>query len=486
MQKKIWKKNEYIDLEGKVSGIPLTPVKKFWIVVSIVLPFLTNLIHFQGAPKAGLAVGIIISDLILTLSGIIGCGLSGAVLCALGIITGLLDPRKIVVSNIFFQFTGLCMIGYGVEITQLGRRFSYLTLELFGRSPKRIVLSCLVASAILSSFLSNTATVILMAAMCHQLLQQMDQQPGKSRFAAACMLACAIGPCIGCGGFIQGSVGINVFSVEQITAVTKGNYVITPSQWAIMGWSQLVILLPVVGFLLLKFVPFDSKSISLLPAKHYRQQRENMGKVSSLEIRWLLLLISLIYFMLIGVDITKLMLIYIVLLIFPGIGIMDAKTAFTKAVPWEIVFSCVTLSFIGDVFTNSGLTSVFARILIPMLKGMHPLTIMLLLSSVAAVMAMYTIGTAYANIMLTITMTAPIIEALGMNPSVVLFPVILAVNYMMGYFALPVIAPNYQYGYWKRNEISIVGTATAACAVIVSCLVTYFFAPTLWDCSIYI
>lgn len=486
MERKSGHANNWFDLDGQVSGIPLTRQKRFWIAVSVLLPFLTNLIPFPDAPKAGLAIGIILSDLILMLSGTIGCGISGALVCAMGILTELLEPGSVTGGSIFFQFTGLCMIGYGVEVTPLGRRFSYAILELFGKSPKRIVLSFLVVSAILSSFLSNTATVILTAALCHQILQQMGQRPGESRFAAACMLACAIGPNIGCGGFIQGSVGINIFSVEQIASVTKRGFTITPAQWASVGWLQLVILLPIVGLLLLKTVPFDSQTVSLLPPEHYRQQRQEMGPISGAEIRWLVLLISLIFLMLQGVNTTKLMLIYIVLLLFPGIGIMDAKTAFTKAVPWEIVFCGVTLSFIGGIFSASGLNSVLAGVLTPVLEGMHPLAIMLLLSSTAAVLAMYTVGTAYANIALTITMMAPVVESLGLNPAVILFPVILSVNYMMGYFATPMIAPNYQYGYWKQGEITMVGSVTALCAVIVNCLVTYFFAPSLWGVYIYL
>lgn len=486
MKQRTGHKIDLIDWEGRVGGVPLTRRSMFWIAITVLLPFLTNLIPFgPDAPKAGLAIGIIISDLILMLTGIIGCGVSGALVCALGILTGLLEPGGITGGSIFFQFTGLCIIGYGVEVAPLGRRFSYLVLELFGRSPRRIVLSFLVVSAVLSSFLSNTATVILIAALCHQIMQQMGQRPGKSRFAAACMLACAIGPSIGCGGFIQGSVGINIFSVEQIAAVSKGGFTITPAQWASVGWVQLVILLPVVGLLLMKLVPFDCRTVPVLPPEHYRKQRQKMGPVSGEEIRWLLFLVSLIFFMLQGVNTTKIMLIYIVLLIFPGIGIMDARTAFTKAVPWEVVFCGVTLSFIGDIFGSSGLTTALANVLTPVLEKMPPLVIMLVLSLTAAVLAMYTVGTAYANIALTVTMTAPVIESLGLNPAIILFPVILSINYMMGYFATPMIAPNYQYGYWKRSEITVVGSTSAFCAVIVNCLVTYFLAPILWGTSIY-
>lgn len=480
-------KADLLDLEGKIGGIPLTRWKLFWIAVSVLLPFLTNLIPFGvDAPKAGLTIGIIASDIILMLSGVIGCGVSGALVCVLGVLTGLLEPGNITGGSIFFQFTGLCMIGYGIEVTPLGRRLSYLTLELFGKSPRRIVLSFLVISAILSSFLSNTATVILMAALCHQIMQQMGQRPGESRFAATSMLACVIGPNLGCGGFIQGSVGINIFSVEQIAAVTKGGFKITPAQWASVGWLQLVVLLPIVGAFLLKLTPFDMQTVVLPPSEYFRHQRQEMGPISSVEIRWLILLGSMIFFMLQGVNTTKIMLAYIVLLVFPGIGIMDARTAFTKAVPWEVVFCGVTLSYIGDIFSASGLTTVLSRALTPVLGKMPPLVIMLVLSFAAAVLAMYTVGTAYANIALMVTMTAPVIESLGLNPAIILFPVILSINYMMGYFATPMVAPNYQYGYWNRGEITVVGSVSALCAVIVSCLVTYFFAPILWGTSIYI
>ena len=95
-------KADLLDLEGKIGGIPLTRWKLIWIAVSVLLPFLTNLIPFGvDAPKAGLTIGIIASDIILMLSGVIGCGVSGALVCVLGVLTGLLEPGNITGGSIF-------------------------------------------------------------------------------------------------------------------------------------------------------------------------------------------------------------------------------------------------------------------------------------------------------------------------------------------------------------------------------------------------
>ena len=269
-----------LDMDGRYTGIALTRRNIAWIGAAAVFLFGGNLLPFgPETPKAGWAVGIIASDLVLMLSGIIGCGGSGAYICAAGMLTGLLEASSVTGGSVLFQFAGFSMIGYGIEVTPLGQRLAYWSLKTFGQSPKRIVLVFLTVSAVMSSFLSNTATVILMSALCHQIMQQMGEKPGNSRFAAACMLACVIGAIIGCCGFIQGSIGIHVLAIEQIAVTTQGAFIITPLQWSMIGWIELLILLPLTGMILLKWIPFDPKEVHLLPAEQYRKRLEEVGQI---------------------------------------------------------------------------------------------------------------------------------------------------------------------------------------------------------------
>lgn len=474
--------DKWIDFSGTSTGIPLTKDKVISFLIGVALiPFFWGLGLVFEQVQTGLAVGIIASGLYLMIRGVLGFGVSGAYICILAILAGLLNVSDMVAGSLFFQFVGLCMIGYGAEATPFGQRLAYFMLKHSADHPYKIVGAFLLVSAFLSSFLSNTAAMVLMASICHNVMKQMGQQPGRSGFGAACMIACAIGPNIGCIGFIQGSTGINIFSVEQIKAVTKGQYTITPGQWASVGWIALIILLPVAFFIIMKTVRFDPSEVDLPQKSFYEQKLNEMGPMGGSEKRWLIYLASLIALMVVGVNVVMLMLIYIILATLPGIGFMNTKTAFQKAVPWETVFCSVTLAMIGTILSNAGLTEQISKVFLPIIGDKHPLIIMLALALFIAVLSMYVIGSTFANIAIGVTMTAPLVEALGLNPSIMLFPVINSINYMIGIFAMPIMMLNYQYGYWKKSQITKTGTLVTLAAVLINCLVTYYLAPVLWN-----
>lgn len=122
----------------------------------------------------------------------------------------------------------------------------------------------------------------------------------------------------------------------------------------------------------------------------------------------------------------------------------------------------------------------------PRLKAIPPFSIMLILSLIIAILSMYFIATTYPCIAIGITMTAPIIEAIGLNPAIILFPVMLSLQYMFGIFAIPIIQQNYRYGYWKKSQITGIGTVVMLVCVLCNCAVSYFLLPPLWHVSIYL
>lgn len=185
----------------------------------------------SGTEKTGLAIGFALSTLLFVTSGVMSLVVGSIYLAVCGLAAGLLTTESLLSGSLFYQFVGFCILGYGAEATPFGKRFSYFVLKLMGRKPKLIVVTFFLASAFLSSLLSNTAVMIMMAGITAQVLKQMDQRPGKSAFGAACMLASALGPCIGGQGFIQGCGGTNFMAIESMASVTNGGFRISALQW---------------------------------------------------------------------------------------------------------------------------------------------------------------------------------------------------------------------------------------------------------------
>lgn len=484
------KKDQILDFNGLITKIPMTTAKWISLAAAIAIPFLFAQLQLPGAgEKAGLALGICVSVVICMLAGIVSCGPAGALLCFLGIVTGTLQAAQLtgaVGAGLFFQFVGLCIVGYGIESTPFGSRLSYTMLKVFGKKPKSIVVVILVATAALSSLISNFATLVLMSTIVHRLLQEMKIEKGKSKFGAACMLAVVAGAATGGMGFIQGSIGVNMYSINAIAGATQGGWTITAAQWAPIGWITLILLLPCMAFFYLKTIKFSNDDVQVPEASYYNQKLGELGPIGGSEIRWLIMIVALVVLMIKGVTTLNLMLVFATLAVLPLVGVTNTRDAFTKAIPWEVVFSCATLSMIGTILNANGVAAWLGGLIAPVVSGVSPLVLMILLAGGAVLMTNICVGGTYACIAVFVSCMAPIIEQLGYNPAIILMPTIIVISFTVCFYAQSTVYANYSYGYYDQKTPILPGALTCIAGVIISSLVCYFLAPVLWGVSIII
>lgn len=477
-------KDSLIDLSGLITKVPMTKGRIIALIIAIILPFVFNMISFGDyGEKAGLALGIVISTIICMLSGILTCGPAGALVCLLGILTGTLNPQSLTASvgaGLFFQFVGLCAVGYGIESTPFGSRLAYFLLAKFGKKPRNIFIVILIATAALSSVISNFATLVLMSTITHRLMQEIGVKPGKNKFGAACMLAVVAGAATGGMGFIQGSIGVNMYSINAIANSTQGGFTITAAQWAPIGWITLILLFPCMIFIYLKCVKFSNSDVDLPEGDYFKNKLAELGPIGGSEIRWLVMMAALVILMIKGVTTLNLMLLFTCLAVMPGIGVTNTRDVFTKAIPWEVVFSCATLSMLGTILNSNGVAAWLGDLITPIISGVSPLFIMLILAGGAALMTNVCIGGTYPTIAVFVSCMAPVVEQLGYNPAIVLMPAIIVISFTLCFFAQSTVYANYIYGYYDQKEPVLPGALTCIAGVIISSLVCYFLAPILW------
>ena len=65
-------------------------------------------------------------------------------------------------NNATMMFLGGLILAIGVETSGLHRRIALKMVLVIGTSPRRIMLSCMLATAFLSMWISNTATTAMM------------------------------------------------------------------------------------------------------------------------------------------------------------------------------------------------------------------------------------------------------------------------------------------------------------------------------------
>ncbi|PLX37558.1 MAG: anion transporter [Hyphomicrobiales bacterium] len=108
-----------------------------------------------------------------------------------------------------FLFMGGFLLASGVKRWGLHRRLAHSVVRTIGLEPRRLVLGFMVASGLLSMWISNTAAVVLMLPVAVSIITVMEENEGKGenvrRFALSLLLGLAYGASIGGVGTLIGT-----------------------------------------------------------------------------------------------------------------------------------------------------------------------------------------------------------------------------------------------------------------------------------------
>jgi len=158
-----------------------------------------------------------------------------------------------------YLFLGGFLMAMAMQRWQLDRRIALLTLSAVGTRPPAMIGGCMIATAVLSAFVSNTATAAMMLPIAISIIALFDQsgsdREGQSAFAKALLLSVAYAASIGGIATIIGSPP-NVFLVGYLRSGIAPEYRmdISFAQWMIIGVPITLVMLPVAWFLLVRVI----------------------------------------------------------------------------------------------------------------------------------------------------------------------------------------------------------------------------------------
>lgn len=160
---------------------------------------------------------------------------------------------------LIFLFLGGFLLALSLQRWELDRRIALLTLRVVGDRPRNIVAGLMLTTAVMSMWVSNTATVAMMlpialsvAALVGRVRGQDSAGEAQARFAVALLLAIAYGASIGGAGTIIGTPP-NLFVASFIR--DRFGYDIAFVQWMLLAMPMVAVFLP-LGWLLLTRVLF--------------------------------------------------------------------------------------------------------------------------------------------------------------------------------------------------------------------------------------
>lgn len=185
---------------------------------------------------------------------------------------------------VVFLFLGGFLLGLAMEKWNLHRRIALSIIRITGTRANTIILGCMLATFLLSMWLSNTATAIMMLPIAISVIQLVKENySGKgdvSRFAMVMMLSIAYGANIGGMGTLIGTppnVVMSAFILE------KYQYSIDFLEWMLLATPVAFIIL-FFTYSVLVFILYPNKMGRISGSGNLlKNELKKLGRMSSAE-----------------------------------------------------------------------------------------------------------------------------------------------------------------------------------------------------------
>ncbi len=435
----------------------------------ILSAFFIGIVFFAAALslfafKQALLVGIIAFLVTLWTNGAIALGVVSLLPLILFPAFHILSLKEVAPNyskGIIFLFLGGFMIAIAIAKTNLHKYFSYKLLSLFPSTPRGIIYSLAITSALLSSILSNTTITLMLMPIGLYLTQNTKL---KIRFLLAIAYGASIGGIITPIGTPPNMLLLGFLDEKNIIAPTFG-------EWMIM--------VAPVALLMLLSVPFIL-SLAVKNEKIEKFQEEITLNSTQKRLLWILgslVLLLLLntpikpYYNGLGLNEKLILLSYGLLMFMPKIGFLEWEDS--KEIPYEIVFLFGAGFSIAKAFAKTHLAAEIAN----QLSFITHLPLFWMLFFIALFVSFTTEIT--SNTALT-AIALPIFyefaKNMGDNALAVMMVTTIAASYA---FMLPIATPPNAIVMSSRvikvKEMAKVGFFANMLGVIYLSLVAYFF-----------
>lgn len=202
-------------------------------------------------------------------------------------------------SPVIFLFLGGFLLAGAMQKWSLDRRFTlwFLSRGNIANDSRSILLGVMSVTALLSMWVSNTATAAMMLPLGIGILSLLGATPGSSRFGTALMLGIAWSASIGGAGTIIGTPpnGIALGILHSAFADDPSFTPITFLDWMSFGVPLVILFIPFAWWLLLKTNPPEFTSIPGGKERMLEEQRK-LGPLSAGEKKTILVFICAVLF----------------------------------------------------------------------------------------------------------------------------------------------------------------------------------------------
>lgn len=196
-------------------------------------------------------------------------------------LTGVLDPKDTVaayLNSTILLYLGGFLIALAMERWDLHRRIALSIIGRFGARPGALVLGFLVATNLVSMWISNTATAVMMLPIGMAIVSQVEARLGREParpLAIGLMLAIAYGASVGgCATLIGTPTNLAFRAIYEKTFPDAAP--ITFGQWMQVGLPFAVVMLVIVWLVLTRWL-WRAGDDAALDRSYLRQELAALG-----------------------------------------------------------------------------------------------------------------------------------------------------------------------------------------------------------------
>ncbi len=399
--------------------------------------------------------------------------------------------------DIILLFLGGFILALSLERYALHRRFALRALRTFGSRPRRVVFGFMATSAVLSMFISNTSTALLMLPVAMAVLHACPEEE-SSRLGPPLLLGIAYACSLGGIGTPVGTAP-NAVLIGQFADRFPKAPELAFGTWVIGALPFVAVFLLLVWWTLTR-VTWKLPDRPLPALEAYAAHGEERGdggrlRVSQRRVLWIFALVALLWMSRKGVDFgdfgipgwsdflpsaiaarisdsTVALLGVVLLFLVPGEGkggaLLDWEDCMT--IPWGILLLLGGGFALAKACDSSGLSAAIGELLGHSVDALSPVATVALIAFVVSLLTNITSNTATISLLLPLLFSAAV--AARVHPMLLAIPATFAVSCA---FMLPVGTPPNAI-LFSSGEITIPQMVRAGLLLnlIVTVLVTAF------------
>ncbi len=324
---------------------------------------------------------------------------------------------------ILILFLGGFMLAEAASKYSVEKSLTRFILAPFGNRSSRVLLGLMLATALLSAFMSNTATTAMMITVITPIIATL---PAGDRFRTA--LALSIPTAANLGG-IATPIGTppNALALGALASAGKS---VSFSNWMLLATPIVVVSLALAWWLLMKLFPPSSPTLPLKLDGRFDRSRPAVLLYVVGGLTVLLWLTEAVH------NVPSTLTAFIPIALLPALGVLDKKDL--RNISWDVLWLVGGGISLGNSLKDTGLAAWMINLI--EWGNLAPLAVLAGFSAASILLANFLSHTATTALLVPIAISLGTSGALGAGGSMVFIAIAIAIASSFG-MSLPISTP---------------------------------------------